>query len=137
MLGAYARADQKKIQRDLDNVCDFFPVLRERKRQRAGSLSGGEQQMAAIARTMMGHPTLLMFDEPSLGLAPLLVDQIATIIKDINEQGTTVLLVEQNANMALQMADWAYVLETGEVVLEGSGKDLIMDDHVRRAYLGV
>jgi branched-chain amino acid transport system ATP-binding protein len=135
-LGAYARNDDDKIQQDLDEVRSLFPILWERRTQKAGSLSGGEQQMLTIGRLLMSKPTLAMFDEPSLGLAPILVQQTSDVICEINSRGTTILLVEQNANMALSMADYAYVLETGRVVLEGTGKDLLANKHVKEAYLG-
>ncbi len=121
---------------DLDNVLTLFPLLKERYKQHAGTLSGGEQQMLAIARALMGKPRLLLLDEPSMGLAPLIVAQIFTIIKEINTTGVTVLLVEQNAVQALNLADRGYVLETGEIVLSGTGTELLADDRVRAAYLG-
>ncbi len=127
----------KKIDRDdLERVLVMFPRLRERFRQQAGTLSGGEQQMLAIGRAIMGKPRLLLLDEPSMGLAPLIVAQIFDIIREINATGVTVLLVEQNAAQALALANRGYVLETGEIVLEGSGKDLLADDRIRAAYLG-
>lgn len=137
IMGAYARKDRLAIQEDVHAVCELFPMLEERRSQKAGSLSGGEQQMVAIARTMMARPRLIMFDEPSLGLAPKLVEQTADTIREINKRGTTVLLVEQNAAMALKMADKAYVLETGRVVFEGPGHQLLEDVHVKKAYLGM
>ncbi|WP_375504331.1 ABC transporter ATP-binding protein [uncultured Jatrophihabitans sp.] len=127
----------KTIDRDdLERVLTMFPRLRERFRQQAGTLSGGEQQMLAIGRAIMGKPRLLLLDEPSMGLAPLIVAQIFDIVREINDSGVTVLLVEQNAAQALALADRGYVLETGEIVLEGSGKDLLADDRIRAAYLG-
>ncbi len=135
LLGAYARKD-KEVSRDLAKIYEMFPRLFERKKQNAGTLSGGEQQMLATGRGMMSRPRLLLLDEPSMGLAPLLVNQIFETILDINEQGTTILLVEQNAHMALSIADRGYVLETGEVVLAGQAEELIDNDEVRCAYLG-
>ena len=124
------------IAADVDEVCRHFPILTERRRQMAGTLSGGEQQMLAIARALMARPRLILFDEPSLGLAPTVVETTFAIIADIRRRGTTVLMVEQNAYAALRMADRAYVMETGRIVLEGAARDLLDDDHVRRAYLG-
>jgi branched-chain amino acid transport system ATP-binding protein len=121
---------------DLDRVLELFPRLKERYAQHAGTLSGGEQQMLAIGRALMGKPRLLLLDEPSMGLAPLIVAQIFEIVREINRSGVTVLLVEQNASQALALADRGYVLETGELVLEGSGRDLLADERVRAAYLG-
>ena len=135
LLGAYARKD-KEVSRDMNHIYEMFPRLFERKKQNAGTLSGGEQQMLATGRGMMSRPRLLLLDEPSMGLAPLLVHQIFETILDINEQGTTILLVEQNAHMALSIADRGYVLETGEVVLSGNAEELIDNDEVRCAYLG-
>ncbi|MHC1761870.1 MAG: ABC transporter ATP-binding protein [Negativicutes bacterium] len=135
LLGAYARKD-KEVSRDINRIYEMFPRLAERKKQNAGTLSGGEQQMLATGRGMMSRPRLLLLDEPSMGLAPLLVHQIFETILDINEQGTTILLVEQNAHMALSIADRGYVLETGAVVLSGAADELIDNDEVRCAYLG-
>ena len=135
-MGAYVRRDRPEVEQDLERVAEHFPVLAERRRQTAGTLSGGEQQMLAIARALMSRPRLLLFDEPSLGLAPALVETTFAIIADIRRRGTTVLMVEQNAYLALQMADRAYVMETGRIVLAGAARDLLEDDHVRRAYLG-
>jgi len=135
-MGAYVRTDRGAIAADLSEVGRHFPILVERRRQMAGTLSGGEQQMLAIARALMARPRLILFDEPSLGLAPTLVEMTFAIIADIRRRGTTVLMVEQNANAALRMADRAYVMETGRIVLEGRARDLLEDDHVRRAYLG-
>ena len=135
-LGAYLRNDKDGIARDLEDVFKKFPRLLERKDQISGTLSGGEQQMLAMGRALMSRPRLLLLDEPSMGLAPLLVKEIFNIIKEINESGTTVLLVEQNANIALKNADRAYVLETGEIVNEGNAKDLLHDPAIRAAYLG-
>ena len=133
-MGAYTRKDVSK--EDLDMVFGLFPRLQERRRQVAGTLSGGEQQMLAMSRALMSHPKLMMLDEPSMGLAPILVDQIFDIIKSLHEAGTTILLVEQNATKALQIADRAYVLETGSVTLSGTGAEFSRSDEVRKAYLG-
>lgn len=133
-MGAYARG--KAEAGDLDRVYELFPRLKERQSQHAGTLSGGEQQMLAIGRALMGHPKLLLLDEPSMGLSPILVDQIFSIIREINQQGTTVLLVEQNALMALSVASRGYVLQTGEIVLAEDSEKLIRNDMVRKAYLG-
>lgn len=135
-MGAYLRRDKKNIEADIEKMYGLFPIMRERRHTRAGSLSGGEQQMVAIARGMMAQPKILLLDEPSLGLSPKLVGQIFDIIRDINEAGVTILLVEQNAHMALSIADRGYVIATGEVTLTGSGKDLLNDDNVRKLYLG-
>ncbi len=135
-LGAYIRSDSKGIAQDLENVFQRFPRLRERKSQVAGTLSGGEQQMLAMGRALMSRPRLLLLDEPSMGLAPLLVKEIFAIIKEINASGTTILLVEQNANMALSIAQKAYVLETGRITLSGTAKELSESEAVRKAYLG-
>src|SRR4029453_9867975 len=135
-MGAYGGRDAAALAADLERVLAHFPVLAERRRQAAGTLSGGEQQMLAIGRALMARPKLILFDEASLGLAPTLVETTFAIIADIRRQGTTVLMVEQNAYLALRMADRAYVLETGRVVLAGAAADLMADDHVRRAYLG-
>ncbi|WP_441923550.1 ABC transporter ATP-binding protein [Marmoricola sp. RAF53] len=137
-MGAYTRKDRKTpaYQQDLDRVFDLFPRLKEREKQPAGSMSGGEQQMLAIGRALMAKPRLLLLDEPSMGLAPKLIAQIFTIITEINAQGTTVLLVEQNAAQALKRADTAHILETGEVVRSGTGAELAADGSVKAAYLG-
>jgi branched-chain amino acid transport system ATP-binding protein len=135
-LGAYARRDRAEVERDFVEVLELFPRLKERLRQQAGTLSGGEQQMLAIGRALMGRPRLLLLDEPSLGLAPFLVKEIFRIVEEINRRGTTVLLVEQNANMALEVAHRGYVLETGEVVLADTGRALLANPQVRQAYLG-
>ena len=135
-MGAYVRRDRNAIAADVDEVCRHFPILTERRRQMAGTLSGGEQQMLAIARALMARPRLILFDEPSLGLAPTVVESTFAVIADIRRRGTTVLMVEQNAYAALRMADRAYVMETGRIVLEGPARDLLDNDHVRRAYLG-
>ena len=135
-LGAYFRRDKEGIASDMDNVFELFPRLAERKTQLAGTLSGGEQQMLAMGRALMAKPRIMLMDEPSMGLSPLLVREIFRIIEDINKQGTTVLLVEQNAKMALAIADRAYVLETGKITLEGTGAELAASEQVRKAYLG-
>lgn len=135
-LGAYVRSDAKGIKADMDQVFGRFPRLAERRSQLAGTLSGGEQQMLAMGRAMMSRPRLLLLDEPSMGLAPLLVKEIFSIIQDINKAGTTVLLVEQNANMALSIAHKAYVLETGRITLSGSARELAASEEIRKAYLG-
>jgi branched-chain amino acid transport system ATP-binding protein len=137
-LGAYVhRGDQHGIRETMEGVFDLFPVLKERQQQLAGTLSGGEQQMLVIGRALMSKPKLLMLDEPSLGIAPLLVDRIFEVIKDINQRGTTILLVEQNAAIALSIADHGYVMETGEVVLSGEAKQLLSEEKVKQAYLGL
>ena len=135
-LGAYIQRNSKKIAQDIELVFSVFPRLKERKFQRGGTLSGGEQQMLAIGRAVMSKPKLLLLDEPSLGLAPLIVEQIFEIIQKINENGTTVLLVEQNANLALTVTNRGYVMETGHITMEGNSKDLIADERIRAAYLG-
>lgn len=135
-LGAYTRKDKAEIDQSLKMVYERFPRLEERKKQVAGTLSGGEQQMLAMGRALMSKPKIILMDEPSMGLSPLLVSEIFDIIKSINESGTTVLLVEQNAKKALSIADRAYVLETGNIVLEGAAKDLMNDDSIKKAYLG-
>ncbi len=136
ILGAYTRTDTEGIRKDMDKVYEMFPRLKERHWQKAGTLSGGEQQMLAVGRALMVRPKILMMDEPSLGLAPLLVKDIFDIIKELHNEGNTILLVEQNAKKALEIADYGYVLETGELVLEGKGKELLKDDKVQEAYLG-
>ena len=133
-MGAYI--NKGASEKDLEMVFDYFPRLKERRKQIAGTLSGGEQQMLAMSRALMSHPKLMMLDEPSMGLAPLLVDQIFAIIKELHRAGTTILLVEQNARKALQVADRAYVLETGSITLSGTGQELASSDEVRKAYLG-
>ena len=135
-MGAYTQTDRAAINRDVEAVFERFPRLRERRTQLGGTLSGGEQQMLAIGRGLMAHPKLLLLDEPSMGLSPILVEQIFDIIQDINEQGTSILLVEQNAQMALAIADRAYVLETGRIAMQGTGDDLLKDPNVIKAYLG-
>ena len=135
-IGAYLRKDKQEIEKDIEWIYSLFPRLKERHWQLAGTLSGGEQQMLAVARALMSRPKLIMMDEPSLGLAPIVVQGIFDIIKEINKQGVTVLLIEQNANMALKVADYAYVLETGNVTLEGTGQELLNNEQVKKAYLG-
>jgi len=135
-LGAYLRKDKDGIAKDYELIFEKFPRLKERKNQLAGTLSGGEQQMLAIGRALMNRPKIILLDEPSMGLAPLVVKDIFDTIVEINKAGTTVLLVEQNAHMALSIADRAYVLETGSIVLEGNAKDLLEDENVKKAYLG-
>lgn len=135
-LGAYLRKDKAQISKDLKMVYQRFPILEKRKKQAAGTLSGGEQQMLAMGRALMSSPRMLFLDEPSMGLAPLFVKEIFDIIKSINQTGTTILLVEQNASMALQIAHRAYVMETGSIVLSGTGAQLMQSDEIRKAYLG-
>ena len=135
-LGAFLRRDRAGIAADLDGVYGRFPVLAERKKQTAGTLSGGEQQMLAMGRALMAQPRILLLDEPSMGLAPLLVQMIFDIVRGINETGTTILLVEQNANMALQIADRAYVMETGSIVAQGTASELAQTEDIKKAYLG-
>ena len=134
--GAFLRRDSEQVSRDLDGVFDHFPRLKERRRQWAKTLSGGEQQMLAIGRALMSNPRVLLLDEPTMGLSPVLVQEMARIIKEIHDRGVPVVLVEQNAELALRLADYAYVLETGTVALQGASAELHEDDHVRRAYLG-
>ncbi len=136
MLGAFLRRDSEEIEKDLDWVNTLFPRLRERKDQKGGTLSGGEQQMLAIGRALMSRPDLLMLDEPSLGLAPVIVGEVFRVIRKVHEEGKTILLIEQNALAALKLADYAYVLETGRIVLQGKGEDLLSDDLVKKSYLG-
>lgn len=135
-MGAYLRKDKRAIARDLDNIYEKFPVLKERRGQVASSLSGGEQQMLAIARALMANPRLLLMDEPSLGLSPLLVNEVSAIIRDINRSGVTIVLVEQNSRMALKLANRAYVLEVGTIALEGDARGLLQNEYVKKAYLG-
>jgi branched-chain amino acid transport system ATP-binding protein len=135
-LGAYLRKDKAEIKKDLNHAYELFPILGNRKRQTAGTLSGGEQQMLAMARGLMSKPRILLMDEPSMGLAPILVREIFDIIKTINAAGTTILLVEQNASMALSIANRAYVIETGNIVLTGTGEELAKSDKIQQAYLG-
>jgi branched-chain amino acid transport system ATP-binding protein len=135
-MGAYVRRDAAAVAADLEGVYAHFPILADRRRQAAGTLSGGEQQMLAIGRALMARPRLIMFDEPSLGLAPTIVETTFAIIGDIRRSGTTVLMVEQNARLALRMADRGYVMEAGHIVLSGTARELLHNDHVRAAYLG-
>ena len=135
-MGAYTRSDTGDIATDRDRLFERFPILQGRQHQRAGDLSGGQQQMLAIARAVLAQPRLLMLDEPSLGLAPILVEQVADIIRELHASGTTILLNEQNAEMALRLADRTYVLETGRITLEGASEDLLQNEHVRKSYLG-
>lgn len=135
-MGAYIRKNKDEIKQDYKKIFERFPRLKERRSQMAGTLSGGEQQMLAMGRALMLRPKLILLDEPSMGLAPILVDEIFSIIKDINKSGTTVLLVEQNANMALAIANRAYVIQTGKIVLEGKASDLLKDETVKNKYLG-
>jgi branched-chain amino acid transport system ATP-binding protein len=137
MMGAFTRRESKEVQLNLERTYRSFPILNERVKQQAGTLSGGEQQMLAIARGLMSNPKLMLLDEPSLGLAPLMVEEIFRIIKEINKEGVTILLVEQNANMALQTAQYGYVMETGNIALDDTSENLIRNDYVRRVYLGV
>jgi len=136
ILGAYTRQDKNEIQKDRELVYSLFPRLKEREKQLAGTLSGGEQQMLAVGRALMSRPKLMMLDEPSMGLAPLLVSEIFKIIKKINQEGVTILLIEQNARMALKTADYGYVLETGHISIAGTGQELLHNDRVTKAYLG-
>lgn len=135
-IGAFTRKDEKNIKDDIEWVYSLFPRLKERSWQLAGTLSGGEQQMLAVGRALMSRPKLLMMDEPSLGLAPLVVKDIFNIIKEIHKQGVTILLIEQNANAALHIADVGYVIETGRITLKGTGRELLVNDDVKKAYLG-
>jgi branched-chain amino acid transport system ATP-binding protein len=135
-MGAYSRSETKDIERDIEWIFEIFPRLLERRDQHAGTLSGGEQQMLALGRALMSRPKLLLLDEPSLGLAPLLIREVFRVITKIHEEGTTILLIEQNAMAALNVADYGYVLETGEIVLEGTGQNLLNDERVKKAYLG-
>ena len=137
LMGAYFRRDQPAVRRDLDRVFETFPILLDRRRQLGGTLSGGEQQMLAFGRALMSRPKLLMLDEPSMGLAPVIVDKVFEVIRDINKQGVTILLVEQNARAALATATRGYVLETGRVLIEGATKKLLADDQVKKCYLGM
>ncbi len=135
-MGAYSWFSRKKVREEMEGIFEDFAVLKERRRQPAGTLSGGEQQMLAIGRALMARPALLLLDEPSLGLAPLMVEKVAAIVRGIRDRGTTVLLVEQNLNLALQLADRGYVMETGRIVLTGEARDLLCNEHVKKAYLG-
>ncbi len=137
VLGAYSRTDKEGIAENQEKVFSIFPRLKERLKQKAGTLSGGEQQMLAVGRAIMSKPKLLMMDEPSLGLAPLIVKEIFNVIKEINSLGVTILLIEQNAKVALEIADFGYVLETGSIVLKGTGAELLNNDDVKKAYLGI
>lgn len=137
LSGAFIRKDKEGIKKDIEMYCERFPILGERRKQKAGLLSVGQQQMLAIARSLMSRPKLLMLDEPSLGLAPVIVAEVYKIIEEINKEGTSILLVEQNAKKALSIANRAYILVTGEITLTGEGKQLLEDDSVRQAYLGV
>ena len=136
-MGAFLRKDHKKINKDIEYIYQLFPILKERKKQQGGTLSGGEQQMLAIGRAMMGRPKLLLLDEPSLGLAPLIVLKIFEIIEEINKKGTTVLLVEQNANLSLKIAQRGYVMETGKIVAQDTADALLNNEEIKKAYLGV
>lgn len=136
LMGSYIRKDKKAANEDIERIYERFPRLKERKKQIAGTLSGGEQQMLAMGRALMSRPKLLMLDEPSMGLSPLLVDEVFTIIKELNREGTTVLLVEQNAGKSLAISDRAYVLENGKIVLSGTGEELLQSEEVKKAYLG-
>ena len=135
-MGAYLRKDKRGIARDLEGIYEHFPILKARRAQKAGSLSGGEQQMLAVARALMAKPQLLLMDEPSMGLSPLMVEEVANIVRDINSTGISVLLVEQNARMALELAHRAYILEVGSITLEGDSRELLKDERVVNAYLG-
>jgi branched-chain amino acid transport system ATP-binding protein len=135
-LGAFARPDREQVPQDLERVLTLFPRLRERLTQKGGTLSGGEQQMLAMGRALMARPTVLLLDEPSMGLSPILVETIFQIIQDINRQGTTILLVEQNARMALRVANRGYVIQTGRIALQDTGANLLKSDLVRKTYLG-
>ena len=135
-LGAFLRNDKEQVKKDMENVFDRFPILGNRKKQLAGTLSGGEQQMLAMGRALMSRPNILLLDEPSMGLAPLLVKEIFAIVKDINKSGTTILLIEQNASIALSVADRAYVMENGAIVLSGAASELAKSDEIKKAYMG-
>jgi len=137
LMGAHLRKDAAGIKEDMEKMQDLFPILRERYKQYAGTLSGGEQQMLAIARGLMSRPEIILMDEPSLGLAPLIIQQVFQVITDLKKQGITVLLTEQNAYQSLEIADYAYVLETGRITLEGEGQTLLSDPRVQEAYLGI
>jgi len=137
MMGAYIRSDKKAIKKELEFVYDLFPILKERQSQLAGTLSGGEQQMCAIARGLMSHPELILIDEPSLGLAPIIVDKVIEIIKQIHNMGITILLVEQDVQVALEISHYAYLIETGRIVKQGDSDKLLNDEHLKSAYLGI
>jgi branched-chain amino acid transport system ATP-binding protein len=137
LMGAYVRNDKEGIKKSIDDVYEWFPRLADRKNQYAGTLSGGEQEMLAISRALMSKPDLMLMDEPSWGLAPILVEEVGAIIRSINERGTTVLLVEQNAQMALDVADYVYVLETGKIAMEGTGKEMSANKNIQQVYLGI
>lgn len=137
LMGAHLRKDKDSIRSDIKKMEEMFPILGERKKQYAGTLSGGEQQMLAIARGLMGRPKILLMDEPSLGLAPIVIQQVFDIIGELKKQGMTILLAEQNAFKALEISDYAFVLETGKITLQGTGKELLQDERVQQAYLGV
>ncbi len=137
LMGAHLRKDKSGINADIKRMVELFPILGERQKQYAGTLSGGEQQMLAIARGMMGRPKILLMDEPSLGLAPIVIQQIFDIVKELKKEGLTILLAEQNAFKALDISDYAFVLETGRITLQGTGKELLQDERVQQAYLGV
>ncbi|MDD5170503.1 MAG: ABC transporter ATP-binding protein [Syntrophales bacterium] len=137
MLGAYLVRDQGEIEKRIDDVFNIFPILKERQLQNAGTLSGGEQQMLAIGRGLMSHPQLLLLDEPSWGIAPILVERIFQVIRDIRDEGITILLVEQNVQEALEICDRAYVIQTGRVSLEGTGKELLASESIKKAFLGI
>jgi len=135
-MGAYLRKDRSKVAEDLEDIYRHFPVLKERRKQLSGSLSGGEQQMLAVARALMSSPRLLLMDEPSMGLSPVMVEEVSNIIRDINQSGISIILVEQNAQMALELANRAYVLEVGRITIEGDAKQLANDSRIKEAYLG-
>jgi branched-chain amino acid transport system ATP-binding protein len=135
-MGAYSRTDRAAVKHDMDRVFELFPRLKERRSQKGGTMSGGEQQMLAIGRALMSNPKVLLLDEPSMGLSPILVETIFQVVEDINKQGTTILLVEQNALLALQVANRGYVLQTGAIVMEDTGQNLLQSELVRKAYLG-
>ena len=137
LVGAYVRVSNQEVNQSLDKMFDLFPVLKERRQQKGETLSGGEQQMLAIARGLMSNPRLLMLDEPSLGLSPILSHKVIEICKDISSKGTTILLVEQKVKDALEIADWAYVLQTGQIITEGTGSELLSNEMIRKAYLGL